>query len=144
MELLQHILIPGLLSFGPMLPTSWPFFPLYCSSGPPFLWRESNWQLSPPSHSSSASLRVGFHWTNLGHAPYSEPIMAARGNEGCWLARLITLALEVRQGSNPSAWTMNWQLEGGDDCLRKNGPCYQKMGTECWANKKNWGTIPSS
>ena len=22
-------------------------------------------------------------------------------------------------------------LEGGDDCLRKNGPCYQKNGTEC-------------
>lgn len=85
MELLQHILIPGLrvsLSFGPCSPYLGPSL-LYCWFGPSLPLEREQLAAQLWAHSSSASPRVGFHWTNLGHAPYSEPIMAARGNEGC-------------------------------------------------------------
>ena len=112
------ILVPRSPHLGPSLLYCWfePSLPLGREQLAAQLW----------THSSSASPRVGFHWTNLGHALIQNQLwQPGRMKSADWPGLDHSQPWRWKAGSNPSAWT-TW------------------TGTRrwWWLSKKKWSLLP--
>lgn len=126
MELLQHILIPGLFEFWSHAPHILALLSSTALSGPPFLWRESNWQLSPGVTALvqvSGLDFIGPTWVML--LIQNQLWQPGGRKDADWLGLHYSQPWRWRAGSNPSAWT-TW------------------TGTRrwWWLSKKKWSLLP--